>query len=89
MARRLKGTQADWVKARLLDGEALDHSDLIRACNGCGGWRLGAVVHKLRKGGWPVESRPLAGTGCEANPAVCYVLPPGWRPGGPVQLGLL
>lgn len=88
MARqRLEGTQSSWVKARLLAGAALAHPDLIDACGGHGGWRLAAIVHQLKGDGWPIRATP-AGGGCEANPAVRYSVPPGWRPNGPAQLGL-
>lgn len=87
-ARRLNGTQRSWVKRELLAGKTLTHPDLISACGGRGGWRLGAVIHKLRGEGWPVKSAPIAG-GCEANPPVRYSVPAGWQPGGPVQLELV
>ena len=91
MARRFDCTQVEYVRRQLLAGVVLSHPDLIKACGGRGGWRLGAVIHKLRKEhGWPVESRPMPNPGpdTELNPPVAYSLPPGWRPGGPVQLSL-
>ena len=89
-ARRLEGTQRQWVKRQLLDGRRLAHQDLMKACGGRGGWRLAAVIHKLRGEGWPVESRPMPNPGpdTDLNPPVVYRLPPGWKPGGAAQLGL-
>lgn len=88
-ARRLECTQGEWVRRQLLAGRSLAYPDLIVACGGRGGWRLGAVIRKLRQDGWPVRSIPIAG-GCQANPPVRYSIPAGWNPGGggPVQLGL-
>lgn len=85
--RRFNGTQQAWVKAQLISGRSLTHPDLIEICGGCGGWRLGAIIHKLRADGWPIHSTAIAG-GCEANPPVKYSIPAGWRPNGPAQLGL-
>lgn len=86
--RRLNSSQGEWVKAELLSGAKLMHTDLIRVCAGRGGWRLGAIVHKLRGEGWPIHSRAIAG-GCHANPPVQYSIPAGWKPGGPAQLALI
>lgn len=47
MARRIEGTQRDWVKQRLLAGKRLNHLTLIADCGGRAGWRLGAVIHEL------------------------------------------
>lgn len=91
MPKRLEGkTQLSWVKARLLSGVALAHPDLMKACGGRGGWRLAAIIHQLRGDGWPIESRPMPNPGPEThlNPPVAYRLPPGWRPGDPVQQAL-
>jgi len=88
MARRLDGgSQLDWVRRQLLSGVELAHPDLIKACGGRGGWRLGAVVYRLRREGWPIQSHPMSNPGpaTELNPPVCYSIPVGWRPGGPVQ----
>lgn len=87
MMARLNGTQTAWVRRQLLNGVALSHPDLIKACNGRGGWRLGAVIHQLRREGWPIQSRPMPNPGpdTELNPPVCYSVPVGWRPGGRVQ----
>lgn len=89
MRRRLDCTQGEWVRRRLLDGRTLVHGDLIRACGGFRGHRLAAYIHKLRRQqGWPVDSTALSGaTG--PNPPVRYSIPLGWKPGDPVQLGLL
>lgn len=90
---RLNGTQDAWVKRQLLSGVALSHPDLITACNGRGGWRLGAVIHKLRREGWPIEARPMPNPGPDTglNPPVVYRLQSGWQPGadGPAQQGRL
>lgn len=87
-ARRLKGTQAAWVRMRLLAGDVISHLDLVMVCGGRGGWRLAAIVHRLRGDGWPIESRlmPNPGPNTDLNPPVVYRLQTGWRPGGPVQL---
>ncbi len=89
-ARRLDCTQTEWVRRQLLDGRPLTHPDLVTACGGRGGWRLAALVHKLRGDGWPIESRPMPNPGpdTDLNPPVVYRLPAGWRPGGPVQQAL-
>ncbi|MDS4019563.1 MAG: hypothetical protein RKR03_03495 [Candidatus Competibacter sp.] len=90
-ARRLDGkTQLGWVKARLLSGAALAHPDLVSACGGRGGWRLAALVHRLRGDGWPIESRlmPNPGPDTALNPPVVYQLQAGWRPGAPIQRAL-
>ena len=58
--RRLSGTQLATVKAELLAGKALNHSDLIAACYGNGGWRLGAIIHTLardKQDPWPIIRR--------------------------------
>lgn len=47
MARRIEGTQRDWVKRLLLSGKRLNHLTLIKDCGVKGGWRLGAVIHDL------------------------------------------
>ncbi|MBL8252216.1 MAG: hypothetical protein JNJ76_01260 [Candidatus Competibacter sp.] len=86
--RRLDSTQGEWVKRQLLAGKALAHPDLMKACGGRGGWRLGAIVHTLRvKHGWPIESRPMPNPGpdTDLNPPVVYQLQTGWKPGSPVQ----
>lgn len=90
MQRPLECTQSEWVRRQLLDGRRLAHPDLVQACGGRGGWRLAALVHKLRGDGWPIESRPMPNPGpdTDLNPPVTYQLPPGWKPGGPAQLGL-
>lgn len=89
MARRPNGTQGEWVKRRLLAGQRLIHSDLIDACNGCGGWRLGAHIHRLRTEGWPIRSTVLPTENENGFGApVAYSLPPGWRPDNSMQLEL-
>ncbi|MFZ1494736.1 MAG: hypothetical protein WAU60_15175 [Candidatus Competibacter denitrificans] len=89
MAHRLNGTQGEWVKRRLLAGERLIHTDLIDACNGRGGWRLGAHIHRLRVEGWPIRATALPTQNENGFGApVAYSLPPGWRPGSSEQLEL-
>lgn len=83
--RRLSGTQLATVKAELLAGKALNHADLISACNGNGGWRLGAIIHTLssdRNDPWPIVRR-YSGNQRMAT----YTLAPGFKPGNR-QLGL-
>lgn len=88
--QRLNSTQGEWVKRQLLAGKALAHPDLVKACGGRGGWRLGAHIHRLRRDGWPIESRPMANPGPDTglNPPVSYQLLAGWKPCDPIQLGL-
>lgn len=88
MARRLNTTQLHWVQAQLLAGVPLTHEALIKACGGGAGWRLAALIHRLRnEENWPIKSVPIGG-GCTANPAVAYRLPKGWRPDSSTQLEL-
>lgn len=89
MARRLNGTQGEWVKSRLLAGERLTHSTLIDACNGRGGWRLGAHIHRLRVEGWPIRATALPTENENGFGApVAYSLPLGWKPDSPVPTQL-
>lgn len=90
MLRRLDGTQGAWVRRQLLAGVALSHYDLVKVCGGRGGWRLAAIVYRLRREDWPIESQPMPNPGpdTDLNPPVVYRLPPGWHPNGPAQLGL-
>ena len=77
--RQLSGTQLATVKAELLAGKALNHADLIAACNGNGGWRLGALIHALssdKTDPWPIL-RTYGGTRRIAT----YRLAPGFKPG--------
>jgi len=47
-------TQVYWTCKALLDGRAISHKTEIREVKG---WRLGAIVHNLRKHyGWPIEA---------------------------------
>lgn len=69
-----RGTLADRALARFLAGERLTHPDFL---DGCGSWRLAAVVFELRAYGWPIQSESLAAPSDE-NPARCiarYWLP--------------
>ncbi len=84
--RRLEGTQRRWVENMLLSGKAVTHTDLIKACGGQAGWRLGAHIHALAKNEqepWPIL-RAYSGNRRIAT----YQLEKGFRPGGPLQLGL-
>ena len=83
MQRRLKGTQRQWVEKALLSGKSLKHTDLIKACGGTGGWRLGAVIHELATDNWPIQRRYEAG-----RRVATYWLPAGFKPGEPFQLVL-
>lgn len=85
--RRLDSTQGEWVRHQLLAGKALAHPDLVNICGGRGGWRMAAHIHRLRREGWPIESRPMPNPGpdTDLNPPVVYRLRAGWKPGGPVQ----
>ncbi len=77
--KRLSGTQLATVKAELLAGKALNHADLIAACGGNGGWRLGALIHSLssdKQEPWPIIRR-YDGTRRVAT----YWLAPGFKPG--------
>ena len=46
-------TLADRALKLFLDGHVFDHPDFLE---GCGSWRLAAVVFHLRELGWPVET---------------------------------
>lgn len=48
-----RNTLADRALKMLLDGRLFDHPDFL---DGCGSWRLAAVVFRLRTLGWPVET---------------------------------
>ena len=46
-------TQVFWTCKALLDGRTISHRTEIREVRG---WRLGAIVHRLRwEYGWPIE----------------------------------
>lgn len=46
-------SQVAWTCKALLDGRTISHKTEIREVRG---WRLGAIVHRLkRKYGWPIE----------------------------------
>jgi hypothetical protein len=46
-------TQVAWTCRALLDGRTISHKTEIREVRG---WRLGAIVHRLRREyGWPIE----------------------------------
>ena len=74
-------SQKQWVTAQLLSGNAINHADLINACRGFGGWRLGSHIYQLRKDGWQIESIPLTDTEEPTiQKPVEYRLKPGWQP---------
>lgn len=46
-------SQVYWTCKALLDGRTISHETEIREVRG---WRLGAIVHRLRRRyGWPIE----------------------------------
>ena len=46
-------TQVYWTCKKFLDGHAISHKTEIREVRG---WRLGAIVHNLKRNyGWPIE----------------------------------
>ena len=48
------GTQVYWTCHALLNGRSISHKTEIREVKG---WRLGAIVHKLKsRYGWPIET---------------------------------
>lgn len=58
-----------------LDGRVFDHPDFIE---GCGSWRLAAVVFDLRKRGWPIDTIEIPAPS-EEHPGrtiALYRLPP-------------
>ena len=44
---------ADRALKLFLDGKVYDHPDFLE---GCGSWRLAAVVFQLRALGWPIDT---------------------------------
>lgn len=68
-------TIAGRVLNELLQGEWLDHQDLIA---GCSSWRLSAYVKTLKYMGWPVESfpKPAPSEQCPGRSIAVYALPP-------------
>ena len=48
-----RNSLADRALKLFLDGKVFDHPDFLE---GCGSWRLAAVVFQLRTLGWPVET---------------------------------
>ena len=86
MRRRIDGTQKEHGKAQLLAGKRLNHADLIQDCGGKAGWRLGGIIYDLKndkKEPWVIECSYSG-----ANGMATYWIPKGFKPGGPVQLGL-
>ena len=81
--RRLTGTQRKWIEQALLSGKPLKHTDLIHACGGAGGWRLGAYINLLSNEKWPIQRRYEG-----LRRVATYSLPAGFRPGEPLQLSL-
>lgn len=69
-----RGTLADAALWRFLAGERLTHPDFL---DGCGSWRLAAVVFELRAYGWPIHVESIPAATAE-NPSRCiarYWLP--------------
>jgi hypothetical protein len=88
MRRRIevKESQQDTVKAALLAGERLNQVMMLKAYGGDKAWRLGGIIYALandKKEPWIIE-REYTG----ANGMATYWIPKGFKPGGPVQLGL-
>lgn len=85
MARRIEGTQRNWVKQMLLAGKRLNHLTLIKDCGVKGGWRLGAVIHELANDpGEPLQiHREYSGKRRMATYWLAESKP------GPAQMGLL
>jgi hypothetical protein len=48
-----RNTLADIALKLFLDGKVFDHPDFLE---GCGSWRLAAVVFQLRTLGWPIDT---------------------------------
>lgn len=48
-----RGSLPDRALKMFLDGRVLDHPDFLE---GCGSWRLAAVVFQLRALGWPIDT---------------------------------
>ena len=84
--RRLKGTQAAFIKEALLSGKAITHLDLIKACGGKGGWRTGAYIHALATD--EQEPWPILRAYSDGRRIATYRLAKGFKPGAPKQLGL-
>lgn len=66
------GSQVYWTCHALLTGRAISHRTEIREVHG---WRLGAIIHRLRHNyGWPIQTErrgPMR--------VAYYSLPPGTR----------
>lgn len=48
-----RNSLADRALKMFLDGRVFDHPDFLE---GCGSWRLAAVVFQLRALGWPIDT---------------------------------
>ena len=48
-----RNSLADRALKMFLDGRVFDHPDFLE---GCGSWRLAAVVFQLRSLGWPIDT---------------------------------
>jgi hypothetical protein len=57
-----RNTLADRALKLFLDGKVFDHPDFL---DGCGSWRLAAVVFQLRTLGWPIETHDIPSPSAE------------------------
>lgn len=57
-----RNTLADRALKLFLDGRVFDHPDFIE---GCGSWRLAAVVFQLRALGWPIDTIEISAPSAE------------------------
>lgn len=60
------------IQQALLAGEVVTS---VEAATAFGYWRLAALIHRLRRRGWPIEANREHGNGLAH-----YSLPPGWTP---------
>ena len=65
-----RNTLGDRALKMFLDGKVFDHPDFL---DGCGSWRLAAVVFQLRALGWPIETIEIPAPSAE-NPRRCIAL---------------
>jgi len=69
-----RNSLADRALKMFLDGRMFDHPDFLE---GCGSWRLAAVVFQLRTLGWPIQTDELLSPtqGCPGRSIATYKLP--------------